>query len=88
MGNTLLNAFGPADAIAGNLSPRNIIDNLPYIDYHDLKYEFGQCVQLHVTQLITNTMHSQTIGAIVLGPRDLRGHYNFLSLETGKPING
>ena len=87
-GNTLLNAFGPSDAIAGNLSPRNIIDNLPHINYNDIKYEFGQYVQLHITQTITNTMHTRTIGAIVMGPRDFRGRYNFLSLETGKEING
>ena len=88
MGNTILNAFGNYASITKGLSPRNIIDNLPHINYHHLKYEFGQYVQLHITQAITNTMHTRTIGAIVLGPRDIRGRYNFLSLETGKPING
>ena len=34
----------------------NIIDNLPYVNYNNLKYEFGKYVQLHVTQKVTNTM--------------------------------
>ena len=68
-GNTFLNAFGSNDSIADGLSPRNIIDNLPHIDYNDLKYEFGQYVQLHVTEKVTNTMASRTIGTIVLGPK-------------------
>ena len=87
-GNAFLNAFGTKDNMAQGLSPRNIIDNLPHIDYNDLKYEFGQYVQLHVTQKFTNTMKSRTIGAIVLGPRDIRGTYNFMSLETGEKIDG
>ena len=68
--------------------PRNIIDNLPHIDYNDLKYEFGQYMQLHVTQRFTNTMKSRTVGAIVLGPRDIRGTYNYMSLEIGEKIDG
>ena len=76
--NSFLNAIGPIDAIGAGLSPRNIIDNLPNIDYNHLKYEFGQYVQLHVNQRFTNTMHSRTIGAIVLGPRDIRGQYNYI----------
>ena len=55
-GNEFLNAFGSKDTIADGLSPRNIIDNLPHVDYNDLKYEFGQYVQLHVTEKVTNTM--------------------------------
>ena len=33
-------------------------------------------------------MAARTVGAIVMGPRDLRGRYNFMSLETGNTING
>ena len=33
-------------------------------------------------------MKSRTIGAIVLGPRNIRGRYNYLSLETGAQIDG
>ena len=73
-GNVFLNAFGSTDEACGDLSPRNLIDNLlSDIDYNDLKYEFGQYAQLHVTQKVTNTMKSRTIGAIVLVPRDIRG---------------
>ena len=87
-GNEFLNAFGTKDDIGDGLTPRNIIDNLPHVDYTDLKYEFGQYVQLHVTQKKTNTMASRTIGAIVLGPKKIQGTYNFMSLETGAQING
>ena len=87
-GNEFLNAFGTKDSISDGLSPRNIIDNLPHVDYNDLKYEFGQYVQLHVTEKLTNTMKSRTIGAIVLGPRRIQGQYNYMSLETGEKIDG
>jgi hypothetical protein len=66
----------------------NIIENLPHVDHNHLKHEFGEHVQLHVTEKVTNTMKSQTIGAIVLDPRNVTGRYNFMSLETGKQING
>ena len=87
-GNEFLNAFGLKDILGDGLTPRNIIDNLPHIDYNDLKYEFGQYIQLHVTEKVTNTMKSRTIGAIVMGPRKIQGRYNFMSLETGAEING
>jgi hypothetical protein len=86
-GNEFLNAFGLKNNITSGLTPRNIIDNLPHIDYNDLKYEFGQYVQLHITEKVTNTMKSRTIGAIVMGPGNLWGKYNFMSLETGMAIN-
>ena len=83
-GNTFLNAFGNKDNIADGLTPRNIIDNLPHMDYNNLKYEFGKYVQIHVTKNVTNTMKSHTIGAIVLSPQNIQGQYNFMSLETGE----
>ena len=87
-GNEFLNAFGTKDSVADGLTPRNIIDNLPHVDFNDLRYEFGQYVQLHVTERITNTMRSRAIGAIVLGPRKIQGRYNYMSLETGQTIDG
>ena len=32
-------------------------------------------------------MAARIVGAIVMGPRDLRGHYNFMSLESDHAIN-
>ncbi len=87
-GNEFLNAFGSEDNIGDGLTPRNIIDNLPHVDYNHLKYEFGEYVQLHISERITNTMRSRTIGALVLGPRNIRGRYTFMSLETGNIIDG
>jgi len=83
-----MNAFGNAENLANGLTPRNIIDNLPHANYNDLKYEFGECIQLHLEQSRTNTMAARTVGAIVMGPRDLRGRYNFMSLEFDHAING
>ena len=82
-GNELLNAFGNIDSVLDELSLQNIVDNLPHVDYNDLKYEFGQYVQLRVTQKVTTTMKSRTIGAILLSPRRIQGQYNFMPLETG-----
>ena len=75
-GNKFLNDFGKKDSVSDGLLPRNIIDNLPHVDYNDLKYEFGQYVQLHVTQKVTKTMKSRTMGAIVLRSRRIQGQYN------------
>ena len=87
-GNAFLNAFGTKYCAANGLSPRNIIDNLPHLDFNDLKYEFGNYAQLHVTEKTTNTTKSCTIGAIVLGPRNIQGQYNYMLLETGEKIDG
>ena len=87
-GNTFLNAFGNDDLLTDGLTPRNVIDNLPHVDFNDLKHEFGQHAQLHIAEKVTNAILSRTIGAIVLGPRDARGQCNFMSLETGSKIDG
>jgi hypothetical protein len=87
-GVVFLNAFGSADRTDKGMSARNIIENLPHVDHNNLKHEFGEYVQLHVTEPITNTMKSRTIGAIVLDPRNVTGRYNYMSLETGKQIDG
>ena len=86
-GNKFLNAFGTKDSVSYGLSPQKIIDNLPHVDYNNLKYEFGQYVQLHVTQKVKNTMKSRKIWAIVLSPRRIQGQYNCMSLDTGEKID-
>ena len=58
------------------------------MDYNDLKYEFGEYVQLHVTEKFTNNMKTHTIGAIVLGPRKIQGQYKYMSLESGEQREG
>ena len=86
--NDVLNAFGTKYSVSDGLSPQNIIDNIPHVNCNDLKCEFRQYVQLNVTQKVTNTMKSRTIGAIVLSPRRIQGHYNYMSLETWEKIHG
>ena len=87
-GNEFLNAFVTKYSVSDGLSPRNIIDNLPHVNYNYLKYDFGKYLQLHVTQKVTNTMKIRTIVAIVLSPRRIQGQYNYMSLETGEKIDG
>jgi len=86
-GNSFLNAFGNAQNLANGPTPRNIFDNLPHVDYNDLKYDFGEYVQLHSEELRTNTMAARSVSAIVMGPRDLQERYNYISLETCHAIN-
>ena len=76
-GNEFMNSFGTKDSVSDGLSPQNIIDKLSHVDNNDLKYEYGQYVQLHVTQKVTNRMKSTTIGEIVLS----------MSLDTGEKID-
>ena len=85
-GNDSLNAFGAKDSVSDVLSPRNIINNLPHVDYNNLKHNFGKYLQLHVNQKVTKTMKSRTIGEIILIPIRIQGQYNYMSLETGKKI--
>ena len=87
-GNEFLNDFGTKDNVSDSLFPRNIIDNLPQVDYNDLKYEFGKYVQLQVTQKVTNTTKIRTVGAIVIILIPIQGQYSYMSLETRKKIDG
>ena len=86
--NLFLNAFGSNDNLGDGLSARNIIENLPHVDYNDLKYKFGQYVQLQVNEKVTNTMLSRKIGEIVLSPRQIQVQYNLMYLETVAKIDG
>lgn len=82
------NAFTKAhNGISDTLTPRNIIDALPHIDYNHLKYSLGSCVEVAVDADVTNTMNQRTISAIVLDPT-ANGGYRFMSLETGHEISG
>ena len=81
-----LNAEPARDGYKG-ATPRNIIDNLPHLDCNELKYEFGSYVQLHMREQVTNTMRQRTIDAIVLNLTS-NGKYRFMSLETGREVDG
>jgi len=61
----LLNAFPSQNGVSKTLSPRNIIDGLPHLDYNQLlKYEFGQYGELSEDNKITNMQAPRTKGAI------------------------
>ena len=87
MGNTFLNAIEEKCA-SDVLATRTIIDNLPHIDYNNIKYKTKEYVQIHTSDSTTNSMQPRTIGAIVTGPQNIIGRYNFMPSETGRDING
>ena len=44
LGNEFLNAFGNTHNVSYRLSSQKIINDLPHVDYNDLKYDFRQYV--------------------------------------------
>ena len=83
-----LNAFPSKNGISQTLTPRNIIDALPHLDYNMLTLDFGTYVRLSVDEITTNGTNARTIGAIALDPKGTNGNYNFMLLETGKEVHG
>jgi hypothetical protein len=84
----LQNAFPSDHGVSDTLSPRNIIDNLPHLNFNDIKIPFGTYAQLAVDEQITNTPRPRTIGAIVLDPVGLNHKYRYMSLESGRRVSG
>jgi Histone chaperone involved in gene silencing len=84
----MTNAVPSKSGISDTLSPRNIVDNLPHIDYHSIKITFGSYVQVAVDEQITNTTRPRTIGCIVLDPVGVNQKYRLMSLESGKRVSG
>lgn len=76
----LLNAFPSSAGISETLSPRNIVQGLPNIDFAQLKYEFGEYGELSEDSTTTNTQAGRTKGALALYPRGQHGSWAFLSL--------
>jgi hypothetical protein len=68
-------------------SPKEMIMGEQILDTKFIcKLPFGVCVQAHDDLEITNTMLPRTTGAINLGPSNMRGGHQFLSLVTGEII--
>ena len=84
----LLNAFPNSAGISDTLSPRNIVQGLPNLDFTQLKYEFGQYGELSEDSTITNTQAGRTKGAIALYPKGEHGTWAFMSLTTGMEVHG
>jgi hypothetical protein len=83
----LQNAFPSDHGVSNTLSPRNLIENLPYLDYNSIKIPFGSYVQVAVDELVTNTPRPRTIGCIILDPIGLNGKYRLMLLETRRRIS-
>ena len=86
--NEFLSDFSTNESVDDSISILNIIRNLLRIDCNDLNYEFGQCVQLNVTENKTNTEKSRTLGAIVIRPYNRIGQNSFMFLEKGRIMDG
>jgi len=84
----LKNAFPTKAGISNTLSPRNIVQGLPNIDFATLKYEFGEYGELSEDSTVTNTQAGRTKGALALYPRGQHGTWAFLSLSTGREVHG
>jgi Cobalamin biosynthesis protein CobT (nicotinate-mononucleotide:5, 6-dimethylbenzimidazole phosphoribosyltransferase) len=84
----MANAFPSEHGVSNVLSPRNLVDNLPNLDYNSIKIPFGSYCQIAIDETITNTTRPRTIGAIVLDPTGLNRKYRFMSLESGKRVSG
>jgi len=85
---TTVNMFPKSSMVGGGrLSPRELFSGQK-IDYlREGKLGFGDYVQVHEDDMVTNTMSSRTLGAISLGPTgNLQGSYKFLNLSTWKVI--
>ena len=84
----LANAFPTKAGISKTLSPQNIVEGLPNIDFANLKYEFGEYGELSEDSTVTNTQAGRTKGALALYPRGQHGTWAFLSLSTGREVHG
>ncbi len=78
----------PKQGSAFAVSPRELFLGRK-VDYNrDCRIAFGDYVQVHQEDEITNTMAERTVGAIALGPvGNVQGGYRFLNLTTWKPID-
>ena len=81
-GNSFLNAFGNAENLASDTSKHYRQPTTCRLQRSKIRI-WG----IRSTLFRTNTMAARTVGAIVMGPRDVRGRYNFMSLETGNTID-
>jgi AAA ATPase containing von Willebrand factor type A (vWA) domain len=84
----MTNAVPSESGVSDTLSPRNLIENLPHLDYHSIKIAFGSYVQVAVDEQITITPRPRTIGCIVLDPTGTNQKYRLMSLESGKKVSG
>jgi hypothetical protein len=58
----MANAVPSESGISETLLPRNLIKNLPHLDYHSIKIAFGSYAQVAVDEQITNTPRPRTVG--------------------------
>lgn len=79
----MINSFPRSSSIDTGTPPRELITGKKIDFKRDCALKFGQYVQVHEDELITNTMKERTLGALSLGPvGNQQNSYNFLNLKT------
>ena len=81
-----LNAFPHKDGVSKNLSPASIVLGRSPIDYNHSRIAFGSYAMVYTST--NNNMSKRSVEAIALNPSNEKGGYYFMSLETGRKING
>ena len=82
-----LNQLPAENGIDMHLSPATLITGCAAPDYNSvIKLNFGDYVQAHEPNAVTNDQSPRTVGAIALYPRTDNSWY-FMSLDTGKRIH-
>ena len=77
------NAFPGDHGVSDTLSPCNIIDNLPNLDYHSIKIPFGTYAQVTIDEEVMNTQQPHTIGCIMLDPVGINQNFVLCPLRVG-----
>ena len=79
------NIFTPICYTLQALGPSGMILGQDKSYYSNLKLEFGQCCQVYKNT--GNDMTPRILGGIALRPKNDRGSYYFMSLDTGRRIH-
>ena len=84
-----LNNLPADDGVSDTMSPNTLITGAPGIEYKELtKLQFGDYVQVHQENTITNTNEPRSVGAIAIYPSgNAQGTWYFMSLNTGKRLH-
>ena len=82
----MLNSFPSKTGISTTMSARNIIKGMPNLDYNTMSMNTGTYV--HLFKGTSNTQYSRSVGAVALKSSNTKGGYYFMSLRTGRKLNG
>ena len=84
-----LNSLPADDGVSNTMSPNTLVTGVPGIEYKELtKLQFGDYVQVHQENPITNTNEPRSVRAIAIYPSgNAQGTWYFMSLNTGRRLH-